>query len=408
MSKIFRSVDLVGRTMMNDGNKMTNIRSIGTTPAMLLMMTVACTSTDKRIDSNYSNLQDNREAMYSLNQVLEASADEPPAWMLTYLDSWDCEDNFCTVGRAEISADNASPFTCLDVARIKAKANLVSVIQTDISNKVIAGAEGFKISQQSLKQITVEGFEIRNLANVRITGNYYQKVLKHSNESPQAFYQCFSVASISKFNLQNLITQKANKHLNPDVSKEFKHQMDQEWNRFFKINGNDHGQVKFEDMEARQSIASDLTKGGLSNIQENVVRVAKAFLNMPYQLGGDIADGSLDCSNYVKTVYSVFGLKLPRTSPEQYSYANGDAVTANDLQAGDLLFFNGSLRPADQPSHVGIYLGNGEFINANGSATARKVQVDDFTSSYWQEKFLGARRVINSSNFSASNVAQAN
>lgn len=374
--------------------------------ALMPALVVACTTNDKRIDDNYSNLQDNREAMYSLNKILEASADEQPSWMLTYLDTWDCNDNFCAVGRAEINADNASPYTCLDVARLKAKANLVSVVQTDISNKVIAGAEGFKLSQQQLRQITVEGFEVRNLSNVRITENYFQKVLKHSGESPQAFYQCFSVASISKFNLQNLITREANKLLSPGVSKEFQQQLDQEWNRFFKIDTVSNGTMRFEDMEARQSIGSDLVNGGLDNIKTNVTRVAKAFLNLPYQLGGDIADGSMDCSNYVKTVYSVFGLRLPRTSPEQYADSRGEPVNG-DLQAGDLLFFNGSLRPSDQPSHVGIYLGNGQFINANGNAGARKVQVDDFTSSYWQGKFLGAKRFITNSNFSGSTVAQA-
>ena len=372
----------------------------------LIFLLTSCYTPDVRIDANYDSLKENRMEMYSLKQELEASTKETPDWVSSYLDSWDCGDNFCTIGRAEISADDATAFTCLDVSRLKAKANLVSTIQTDISNKIILGAEGLKIHQQELKQILVEGFEARNLSNIRIGENYYQKILKHSNESPQAFYQCFSVAKISKFNLQNLITREANKVLGVGASKEFKKQIDQEWNRFFKLSvAPENSKVRFDDLEARASIASELVDGDLGSIRDNVLRVAKAFTSLPYQLGGDLADGSLDCSNYVRTVYSAFGLKLPRTSPEQFVDARGEAVS-EDLLPGDLLFFKGSLRPSDQPSHVGIYLGEGKFINANGNANARQVQIDDFSSSYWQEKYLGGRRFINQANFDSSLLSQ--
>ena len=379
------------------------MKSIFTTLTTLLIP-LSCTTPDKRIDANYSNLTDNREAMYSLNKVVEASSDETPPWVLSYLDTWDCRDDFCVAGRTEIAADDASPFTCLDVARLNAKANLVSVIQTDISNKIIAGANGFKLGQQDLKQITTAGFEVRNLSNIRVTENYYRKVLKHSGDSPQAFYQCFSVASISKLNLQNAITREANKHLQSGPSEAFKKELQREWDRFFKLESGETNRTRLKDDEARTSIRKDLLNGSLEDMRSNVSRVASAFLDLPYQLGGDISDGSIDCSNYVRTVFRVFGLRLPRTSVEQFGDPRGESVGA-DLAVGDLVFFNGVLRPSDQPSHVGIYIGDGKFINANGNAQARKVQIDDFTGEYWQGKYLGAKRFIHHKNFADATVA---
>jgi len=373
-----------------------------TVPTVAMAWLQGCAIGDKRIDANYDNLTDNRAQMHGLNQELEASAKEPPAWVTAYLDSWDCGDSFCTVGRAEISADDASPFTCLDVSRIKAKGNLVSTIQTDISNKIMLGAEGLKISQQQLKQILVEGFELRNLSNIQVGENYYQKLLKHSGESPQAFYQCFSVAKIAKANLQNLITREANKVLDSGTSQQFKMELDKEWNRFFKINAEARGQAAPRgDDAAKYAIAAELTNGDLGQVRINIVRVAKAFLSLPYQLGGDLGGGSIDCSNYVRTVFAAFSFRMPRTSPEQFTDGRGVAV-ADDLNPGDLVFFSGRLRASDQPSHVGIYVGEQRFISANGNANARKVQIDSLDSRYWQAKYLGARRFILKDNFPKS------
>ncbi len=367
----------------------------------------ACHTPDPRIDSNYDSLTENRMQMYGLNQEIEASQKEPPAWVSSFLDSWDCGDDFCTVGRAEISADDASPFSCLEVSKIKAKANLVSVIQTDISKKIMLGAEGLATDQQQIKTILVEGFEVRNLSRIVLGENYYKLILKHAHDAPHGFYQCFSVAKISKSHLHAMIIREADKLLGPQNSPEFKKQMEQEWNRFFKIDSRlESGDVTpAGEHEVKSPENFGLTGDSLESVRENVVRVAKAFLKLPYQLGGDLEDGSIDCSNYVKIVYSVFGLRLPRTSPEQFDYAQASAVYSA-LLPGDLVFFNGSLRPSDQPSHVGIYLGENRFINANGNSNARKVQIDDLSSEYWQRKYLGARRLITEDNFSTTLLSQ--
>lgn len=367
------------------------------TLASTLIALTACSTAnrDTRIDSNYDQLKRNRRAMYSLNETVEASAKEEPSWVTTMLDSWDCGENFCAVGRAEIKADNSSAIRCLEVSKISAKANLVGMIQTDISQKIIYGAEDFGVSQQKLKSITTAGFEVRNISNVRISENYYRKIMKHVNESPQTNYQCFSVATISKFHLQNLITREANKLLPKGTSESFDQELQKEWQRFFKLDGSTT-QIRFEDLQTRDALRTELASGDLNSIRDNVARIAKAFRGVKYQFGSNLVeDGMIDCSAFTKKVYDVVGLNLPRTSPEQFNYSKAESVSG-PLKKGDLVFFDG-FRGKNVVSHVGIMLSDSEFVNANGNVG--EVKVDNINDSYWQEKYMGARRLITDANF---------
>jgi cell wall-associated NlpC family hydrolase len=79
-------------------------------------------------------------------------------------------------------------------------------------------------------------------------------------------------------------------------------------------------------------------------------------------------------------------LVLPRSSNELSK--SGDKVERNELQPGDLVFFN-TMRRAF--SHVGIYLGNGQFIHA--PRAGGRVRVEDIRDSYWSKRYNGARRV---------------
>ena len=121
---------------------------------------------------------------------------------------------------------------------------------------------------------------------------------------------------------------------------------------------------------------------------------ALSLLGVPYVFGGKSALGT-DCSGFVLQVMTSEGLTLARRSSDQY--AQGEAVAREDLQAGDLVFFD--TIGAGNVSHVGIYLGEGQFINAN--SYLGKVALDDMNSSYWTTRYLGARRVL------ANSVARA-
>jgi len=114
---------------------------------------------------------------------------------------------------------------------------------------------------------------------------------------------------------------------------------------------------------------------------------ALSLLGVPYVFGGKSARGT-DCSGFVLQVMASEGLTLPRRSSDQY--AQGEAVAREDLQAGDLVFFDTS--GSGSVSHVGIYLEGGQFINAN--SYLERVALDDLNSSYWTTRYLGARRVL--------------
>ncbi|GFO55686.1 hypothetical protein GMSM_26930 [Geomonas sp. Red276] len=112
---------------------------------------------------------------------------------------------------------------------------------------------------------------------------------------------------------------------------------------------------------------------------------AERYLGTPYRFGGEGADG-IDCSSFVQQVFREHQVDLPRTAAEQARV--GEGVPLGELKKGDLLFFH---TYASYPSHVGIYLGDGKMIHA--SSGKGEVTVSDINSSYYQSRFMGARRV---------------
>ena len=123
---------------------------------------------------------------------------------------------------------------------------------------------------------------------------------------------------------------------------------------------------------------SGLGMGGLGvstsmNLGEQAVSEAQKFLGVPYLWGGTNPSVGVDCSGLVQDVYKTLGISLPRTSEQQA--ATGVAVpSVADAQPGDLVFFPGSDGTAAAPGHVGIYIGNGEMIDAPYAGA--KVRVD--------------------------------
>ena len=102
-----------------------------------------------------------------------------------------------------------------------------------------------------------------------------------------------------------------------------------------------------------------------------LVKVAKSFAGAPYQYGGESVRG-LDCSAFVKKMYEIFEVQLPRTAREQF--CAGPQIDREDLSTGDLVFFK-TKRFAKYPTHVGIYIGDEKFIHAS-SLFRRGVKVD--------------------------------
>lgn len=133
--------------------------------------------------------------------------------------------------------------------------------------------------------------------------------------------------------------------------------------------------------------------GRLSERANSLVNTSMGFLGMPYRLGGNgEQDGGVDCSGFVRAVYQrTLGKALPRRAAEQAQATQ--SIEKEELQPGDLVFFNTMHRAF---SHVGIYIGNNQFIHS--PRTGSTVRVEDMSKSYWQSRFNGARRVDTTQN----------
>jgi cell wall-associated NlpC family hydrolase len=119
-----------------------------------------------------------------------------------------------------------------------------------------------------------------------------------------------------------------------------------------------------------------------------LVKVAKSFAGAPYRYGGNSVRG-LDCSAFVKKMYEIFEVQLPRSAREQF--CAGPRVSKDDLVTGDLVFFK-TKSFAHYPTHVGIYIGDNCFIHAS-SLFGRGVNIDRLSDAYFARTFVGAVRV---------------
>lgn len=122
-----------------------------------------------------------------------------------------------------------------------------------------------------------------------------------------------------------------------------------------------------------------------AGLRANLVRTARSYLGVPYLWGGTTSKG-FDCSGLAMAVYRLNGLKLPRNSRDQF----GAGEAAARLRAGDLVFF--ATGPAGEPSHVGIYIGEGTFVHA--PSRGRRISRSSLSEPYWRDRFLGGRSYL--------------
>jgi peptidoglycan DL-endopeptidase CwlO len=114
----------------------------------------------------------------------------------------------------------------------------------------------------------------------------------------------------------------------------------------------------------------------------NVVSIALQYLGVPYVWGGASPSTGFDCSGLVMFVFAQVGIYLPHNAAAQYGY--GTPVSKDQLAPGDLVFFDGL-------GHVGIYIGNGQFVHA--PHTGDVVKISSLSEGWYTSTYVGARRL---------------
>jgi cell wall-associated NlpC family hydrolase len=122
-------------------------------------------------------------------------------------------------------------------------------------------------------------------------------------------------------------------------------------------------------------------------------RAVNNVVGVSYKTGGSTNKG-FDCSGFTQYVYKKLGLSIPRQSNAQFRA--GTTVSKSNLRAGDLVFFNTT---GGGVSHVGIYIGNGNFAH---SSSSKGVTISKLSNSYFANRYIGAKRIMSTAKYQAA------
>jgi gamma-D-glutamyl-L-lysine dipeptidyl-peptidase len=123
-------------------------------------------------------------------------------------------------------------------------------------------------------------------------------------------------------------------------------------------------------------------------LREEIVKTAERFLGIPYQWGGNSPETGFDCSGLTTSVYELNGLKLPRSSRQQWQA--GTPIDRNELSKGDLVFF--ATAGGKRVTHVGIYVDENKFIHA--PSKGKTIRFASLSNGYFKRHYLGARTYL--------------
>ncbi len=121
---------------------------------------------------------------------------------------------------------------------------------------------------------------------------------------------------------------------------------------------------------------------GVSDVRVSMVNYAMQFIGNPYVWGGTSLTKGCDCSGYVQAIYRKYGYSLPRTSREQAKV--GKKISLANAKPGDLVFYG----KGKTINHVGIYIGNGQIVNASNKRTGIKVSNATYRTPYAVRRIL--------------------
>src|SRR5699024_5752695 len=137
-----------------------------------------------------------------------------------------------------------------------------------------------------------------------------------------------------------------------------------------------------EGTEQDEEISEEAVSLEVENDSTDVIGHAKELIGTPYEWGGTSPSG-FDCSGFIQFVYEKEDKTLPRTVREVWNYGS----LVDEPSIGDLVFFE---TYQAGPSHMGIYLGNGDFIHAGSS---EGVTISNINAEYWHQRYIGAKNI---------------
>lgn len=136
---------------------------------------------------------------------------------------------------------------------------------------------------------------------------------------------------------------------------------------------------------------ADAHKSRIQKAQKTAMSKLMNQIGKPYHWGGTSPSTGFDCSGLVYYAYKdIVKFRIPRTANEMYHLRDASPVNVAELESGDLVFFRTQGRGT--ADHVGVYVGNGKFIQSPRSG--QDIQVTSLSEDYWQRHYVGARRVV--------------
>ena len=151
------------------------------------------------------------------------------------------------------------------------------------------------------------------------------------------------------------------------------------------------GWYQIEDgyISAEYVVLVDEAEASKASLGQEIADYALQFVGYPYVYGGSSPSG-FDCSGFTSYVYRQFGYSLNRSAANQLD--NGTPVSMSELQPGDLVLFKKAGTGSKRASHVGLYIGNNQFVHASTSTVG--VIVSSLSEAYYTTGFVGGRRLV--------------
>ncbi len=151
---------------------------------------------------------------------------------------------------------------------------------------------------------------------------------------------------------------------------------------------NTYGGSSDSSSSSSSSSESSSSSSSSGSLGEQIAATAQKYIGCAYVFGGTSPSG-FDCSGFAQYICGLYGISIYRTADMQLN--NGYAVSYDNLQPGDLVFFARTYETSSAASHVGIYIGGGQFVHAANSSSG--VKVSYLSEEYYSSRYVGARRV---------------